>query len=238
MAARTVWVAWQDPTERSWRPVGRLWREDGAYRFGYTVGASESPSFTAFDGLPDLDRVYESRELFATFASCLPPGTSAVDLGCDDPLELLSLIGGRAGGSALELFAHPTNDGGTFHFRFFVRGLRHLDPGSMTRIRALTAGERLLLMLDPQNPVDPLALALRATKPAMLAGYCPSYIARDFRVVVEAAASEATVTVERVDLDAPPQTMLLCELSAPWPRRFVPCSEEPYSLLAQLPSEI
>ena len=47
MDAKTVWVAWQDPTERRWRPVGRLWRESGSYRFGYTIGATECYQSTA-----------------------------------------------------------------------------------------------------------------------------------------------------------------------------------------------
>lgn len=223
MSAKTIWVAWQDPRDRKWLPVGRLSREDGVYRFLYTQGALESESFVPFAGLADIYRVHESATLPPVFAESLKALATN-----DDPLDVLALVGGRLGPSNIELFAQPINEDGAFRFRFFVRGIRHVEPSARERIRRLAAGERLFLMADVQNPYDSLALALRTADPSVLVGYCPSYVARDFRVVVECSARSTSVVVEKVDLDAPPQTMLLCSMAGPWPREFQPCSEDIY----------
>ncbi len=235
MNAKTIWVAWQDPIERRWLPVGRLSRDMGIYRFVYTQGALESDSFVPFAGLPELRGSHEGATLPPVFAQTLSSATGHVRSAglADDPLDLLALVGGRLGPNDIELFAHPINEDGSFRFRFFVRGIRHVETSARERIRRLADGARLFLMADMQNPYDALALALRTADPSVLVGYCPSYIARDFRVVVESSPQATSVVVERVDLEAPPQTMLLCSMTGPWPRQFRPCSEEIYQPVAE-----
>jgi hypothetical protein len=231
MSVTTLWLAWQDPKERRWLPVGRLRRDAGVYRFAYTQGALESRAFVPFPGLEDLRRVHQSLDLPPFFARLLPPLRRGAE-SRQDPLEALALFGGRAGSDQVEVFAEPTRQDGAFRLRFFVRGIRHVDAAARDRISRLRPGERLFLMADVQNEHDALALALRTADPAVLLGYCPTHVARDFRVVLENSAAKTQVVVEQVDLQAPVQTMLLCEMSGPWPSHLRPCSEEMYQTIA------
>ena len=66
---RSLFVIWQDRESRRWHPVGRLTKNDREYRFEYTNGASEAPSFTPFAGMRELDRVFVSDTLFPLFAN-------------------------------------------------------------------------------------------------------------------------------------------------------------------------
>jgi hypothetical protein len=115
---------------------------------------------------------------------------------------------------------------------FFSHGIRYLPPQAVETVDSLSPGDRLLLMPDPQNAFDRYALALRTASAAMIVGYCPRYLSRDFLTLLEAQPVATQVMVERVSRDAPIQLRLLCSLTAPWPAQFQPCSEESYLPLA------
>jgi hypothetical protein len=88
-------------------------------------------------------------------------------------------------------------------------------------------------MLDPQNPFDADALALRTVSPPVMVGYCPRYLNRDFRVLLQANAHATCVHAERINCDAPLQLRLMCKIQAPWPEHFLPCSSENYEALTE-----
>ena len=76
---KTLYVAWEDPEDRSWMPVGRLTvTEQGTYRFNYTKGAEMSKRFTPFVKLDELDAEYESDELFPIFRNRIVHETLAL----------------------------------------------------------------------------------------------------------------------------------------------------------------
>jgi hypothetical protein len=70
----SLFVAWRPPmpNQTGWRPVGRLEHDSGLYRFWYTQGAHK-PSFRPFAQMEQLERVYESDDLFPLFANRLLP---------------------------------------------------------------------------------------------------------------------------------------------------------------------
>ena len=238
-----LYLAWQDPKDRHWTPVGRLSFDGKTYRFVYTKGVKRAPNFLPFGRMLNLETIYESQELFPLFANRLLSKTRPeyhyfldwvnVRQDEDDPLLLLARTGGVRETDSLAIFACPErrNDG-TYHMHFFSHGIRYLPHQVIGTIDALSAGDRLFLMPDPQNPYDRFALALRTAPPATLVGYCPRYFNRDFLALLEADPSNTKVIVERVSCDAPMQLRLLCSISAPWPEQFQACSGEDYEALA------
>jgi hypothetical protein len=91
---------------------------------------------------------------------------------------------------------------------------------------------QLFLMLDPQHPYDPSAVALRTADPALLVGYCPRFLTADIHYLLQTVPATVHVLVERVNCDAPLQLRLLCSLIANWPDNFQPCSDALYETLA------
>jgi HIRAN domain len=234
-----LYLAWQDPKDRQWIPVGRLSFDGHVYRFVYTKGAQTSPNFLPFGRMLDLTSVYESQELFPLFANRLLAKTRPeyphfldwvnIPHDQDDPLVLLARTGGMRETDSLAVFPCPEpREDGIYFMHFFSHGIRYLPIQAIETVDTLSPGDRLLLMPDPQNAYDRYALALRTASVAMIVGYCPRYFSRDFLTLLQANPVATHVRVERVSRDAPIQLRLLCSLTAPWPAQFQPCSEESY----------
>ena len=242
---RILYVAWQDPGDRAWHPVGRLTADTEGYGFVYTRGAEEARNFVPFPRMDDLKVEYRSHELFPLFANRLLPKTRPdyneflewlnVRGTEDDPIVLLGRTGGIRETDSLAVFPcpEPTRDG-TYHVHFFSHGLGHLPAYAVERVSSFLPGTRLYLMPDPQNSYDAFAMALRTDDPKALVGYCPRFLARDFLHLLSASGpdnSKVRVEVEKVNRDAPIQLRVLCNLTAPWPEGFRPCSESSYDPL-------
>lgn len=241
---KTLYLAWQDPKERSWFPMGRLSFDGDVYRFVYTKGALKSPNFIPFGRMLNLRAAYASRELFPLFANRLLTKTRPeykAFLGWlnlqnseDDPLVLLGRSGGVRVTDSLTVFPYPEKSSdGIYDIHFFSHGLRYLPDYAVQVVEKLCPGSRLFLMPDPQNPHDAYTLALRTDDPVTIVGYCPRYFTEDFLFLLESGTPDTPkVLVERVNSDAPIQLRLLCNLRAYWPEGFVPCSSEDYEVLA------
>ena len=70
-----LFVAWQDAESRRIVPIGRLLRRDGRYEFAYVNAVSDARAlgFEALLTYPDLEEVYESRDLPPLFSNRLLP---------------------------------------------------------------------------------------------------------------------------------------------------------------------
>lgn len=235
---KTLFVTWQDPETGRWIPVGRLTGRNGEYRFGYTRGAQESKSFVPFGRMQDLGKVYCSEKLFPLFANRVlarsrpefPQYLQWLGLSADeaDDLELLARSGGQRATDTLEIVQcpEPTPDN-NYEVRFFAHGLRYLAEGAQERIRALSIGDRLFVMRDIQNRVDPSALLLRTDDPLEVVGYVPRYFSAEFSALIDRVGREQVkVSVEQVNSDAPSNFRLRCLLRAPWPADFAPCAQD------------
>jgi HIRAN domain len=241
---KVLYLAWQDPKDRRWSPVGRLSFDGGVYRFVYTKGALKSPNFLPFGMMQDLYTVYESSELFPLFANRLlsktrPEYKAFLDWlnirnSEDDPLTLLGRSEGLRGTDSLTVFPLPEKGSdGTYRVHFFSHGLRYLPDCAVQVVEGLRPGSRLFLMPDPQNRHDTYAVALRTDDPVMIVGYCPRYLSQDFLFLLKTGTPDTPeVVVERVNKDAPIQLRLLCSFRTPWPASFEPCSDEEYEVLA------
>lgn len=240
---RTLFIAWQDPQTRGWFPVGKLTFEGGYYRFVYTKGAEASRNFLPFGVMRDLTAVYRAKDLFPLFANRVISKKRPeynrlltwLDLGSEraDPLVLLGRTEGIRETDSLTVFECPSrNEEGRYEAKFFSHGLGYLPQDAVKRITSLSPGERLYVLLDPQNPHDRFAIALRTDDPATIVGYCPRYISHDFHEVLHNNLASVRVVVKRVNADAPIQLRLLCDLTAEWPEHFEPCSSEYFEELA------
>ncbi len=137
---RTLFLAWQDPLKRAWFPVGRFTHDGEAYQFAYIRGATkagEKAGFRRLAAFPELEPVYESRELFPLFANRLPRPSrpeyaqfvQCLNVPRDeaDPIALLARSGGRRATDSLEVYPCPEPDAeGLYHLHFLLHGLRHL----------------------------------------------------------------------------------------------------------------
>lgn len=248
----TLFVAWQDPKQRAWYPVGRLTGTPEHFQFVYTNGALEARQKSQFRTLPSFDsfeKIYESDELFPLFANRVPPRSRPdyvefaeyLNLPGDeyDPIAMLAISGGRRATDALELFPCPEPDStGDYHIRFFAHGLRYFPDESATRIDRLEVGEQLLLVIDIQNPFDGNALLLRTDSSSpgdrFLVGYVPRYLLPEAYSILSDSCYDVRITVACVNpAPAPLQVRLLCNLAVRWPEGFRPFAGKEYQPIAK-----
>lgn len=244
-----LFVAWRSGGnhDRQWGPVGRLDKDLGHYRFAYTKGAKLLKGFPPFPGMTDLNEVYESDELLPIFQSRLlsrsrPEYRDFLTWGGfnpdtpPEPLELLGVTEGLRATDLLELFPCPTPDAeNRLRIKFFLHGVRHMPAETQKEIGQLRQGESLGIMFDVSNWNDPEAVAIRTCpqRKRLLIGYMPRYLALDTKALFgSVSAGEIKLTVERVNIDAPMQQRLLCQMEAPWPESYSPCGGEEFQPLA------
>lgn len=247
---RALFVAWQDPRSQRFFPVARLAQITGencddCFEFVYIRAALEAQQqgFLPFLSFPDLFGLYRSRELFPLFANRLlsssrPDFTEYLEqLGLPpsqrSPLLILSRSGGRRTTDTLELFPLPVFEPG-YGYRtwFWAHGLRHLPPTSLDQINALTPDTRLYIAPEPNNPVNPQAIALH-TDDGIPVGYMPSYLLDDAQELHQ-RCDICEVFVDRVNTpSAPLPQRLLCRLESCWPWGFTPYSTSRYQPLPE-----
>jgi hypothetical protein len=249
--SQALYVAWRGGEAKSghWGPVGRLDFEDGFYRFTYTQGARSLSGFTPFSGMNDLQQVYESSELFPLFANRLLSRSRpeyeaylqwsgfALD-NPPDPIAILGVTEGRRATDSVEVFPCPAPDSqGCFINKFFLHGLRWMSPEVQAMVAQLAPGDPLSLQLEQGNPHDPLAVSVagdQSGQPQRL-GYVPRYLAQDVcKVFTHCEPDFISLTVERLNLQAPLQQRLLCRLSACWPPDFQPCAGPEFQPIARV----
>ena len=245
---KTLYLAWRDPEDRMWTPVGRLTSDNGKYTFVYTKGAKGAPRFSTFGSMKKLDRTYESTELFPVFANRLLSERRPeygdylkwANLSRHDTMDALSATGGKRVTDSFRVFPKPEpTPEGRYEVTFFAHGLSHFPEEAKRRVNDLRAGDRLYLVPDPQNQHDAMAILLRTGDPPSLAGYCPRYFAADFdQLLKRVPPGQVTVSVVRGNRDAPLQMRLLCRLSSPWPAGFETCSGEEYEPLVEEPTVV
>ncbi|MDP1591105.1 MAG: hypothetical protein Q8M07_25345, partial [Prosthecobacter sp.] len=189
---KTLFLAWQAPEPtRAWFPIGRLDAapEQSYYRFRYTQGAMEANRLTGMAPLmafPEFHRKYESPELFPLFKNrVISPsrrdfpeylGWLGLDAEHSDPIALLAVTGGERTTDNLEVFPKVEKEAdGTFKVRFFLHGMRHVSVPAKERGSLLKDGEKLRVMVEMDNPVTRLALALH-TDDYQMVGWAPRYL--------------------------------------------------------------
>ncbi len=240
---RWLYVAWRHP-EGSIIPVGVLIQRvvDGSqsYEFAYLKRAEQLDAFEPLPGLPELDRRYQSAQIFPVFANRQMPRErpdydafiQQLDLTIEaDPFEVLTRSEGHRATDRIEVFAAPTLSDGDLTALFFARGIRHIQ-GASEAIAALKVGDLLHLEAETENPVNQRALLMNSVTGCTV-GYAPDYLLDTIHDLYEADSDALQVVVEHVNpATSAPHMRLLCRLRAPWPVGYEPLSGPDFLVLA------
>jgi hypothetical protein len=181
-------VAWQHPSSRRWHPVARLSRGGEEYSLRYVQGVTKpdmgGPAL--LPGMEDIHVEYRSRTLFPFFRNrlynrkradidryCQWLGLSRDDI--EDPLVELAASGGTRATDDYQVLRIPEPMAGQYRSSFFVHGVRyalhssHGEAAGPGHNPGPSAGDRLYLQLDIQNPADPKpCLCVRTTQSVFL----------------------------------------------------------------------
>lgn len=220
---RELLLVWQDPTDRRFQTVAKLSQlADGKFVFEYLEGAM-TDRFFPLDEYPDLGETYVSTSLPVFFANRVMSserpayGKYLAWLGVENlpesdiPVEVLARTGGGRTTDTFHLVDSPALGDRFFESRFFVSGLRYAPKG-LERVEALSSGEKLSLVPEPENPKNPRAVIVSATDGEQI-GWVPDWLCSEVsRLRGEGWQFEAIA--ERVNPDAPAHTRVLCAVRA------------------------
>ena len=237
----TVFISWKDPQVNFWYVIGRLSEGEDGYSFSYTKGVKKASRFVPFFGMPDLNKKYNSPNLFPVFANRLmKPSRSNfreyiewLDLPADqaDPLTILSRSEGRRTTDSFQIFRKPElNEEGSFSTVFFVHGLSHCDEDADRLVSNLKENDSLEIKYEENNPRDDTALLVSVDNPKKKIGYVPRYLSKNIVKLVKENTKLVTVKVVREREDVPYHYRLLCSISGhvPWHLKSSFFSDEEY----------
>lgn len=235
---KSVFVIWKDNEDGMWHPVAKLTRSADGYRFNYTKGAAHD-NFIALPRMEDLTKVYHSLSMFSFFSNRLIPANrpefkkmlewSDIDPTGYDKLDLLGVSGGARKTDEFRIISEPeVTTEGQYKIRFFISGVRYLSTTSAERVDRLQVGEQLKLVYENSNPHDCKAVLVSANDDTPI-GYCPKYFNCDMRALLETLElSSHSLTVVKLNKDAPDQFKVLCEFVTTWPEGFTPLMSAEY----------
>lgn len=179
-------VTWQNPESRSYFLMGVLGKNSANdFTFTYYRGVEEQEGFRAIPGFKDLNREYTSSTLFPLFSSRIMSHSRGDRAGwlksfdLTDESESLEILGRSLGLKAtdtFELYPEPTVDLAhrTVTADAPLHGLRYMSPGKeLVQRGGVGVGEVLQLVPEPDNPVDPRAVAVITAHGVQL-GYVPA----------------------------------------------------------------
>lgn len=237
---RTLFLAWQAPSERAWFPVGRLEAdtERSFYRFCYTRGADEAQQsgFHPIASFPSFKSCYESSELFPMFKNRVlgsqrrdfPSYLASLALDRPDPIEILAISGGERQTDSFEVFPKIEKDAdGSFRCRFFLHGLRHMSAGAQLRAHDLVAGEPLGVSIELSNPKYGLAIQLTSRDYEFI-GWTPRYIVSDLLQAIGRNHDISARVIQVNDDTVPINRRVLVELSGFLPADYEPMADGPF----------
>jgi hypothetical protein len=175
------------------------------YEFAYLRNVQNVPGFLPFLGFSDLHRRYTSQRLFPLFTERIldparpdrPGWLTALALNQEaGTMEILARSGGHRPGDTIEVLPEPRVDAvGATTCVFMVHGVRHQE-GASERISLLAPAERLRIVEQPDNRVNPRAL-LVTSDGAQPLGWVPDPLL-DYVHVVR-GQGDLTVTVLRAN---------------------------------------
>ena len=214
---RSLRLIWQDEGSRQFVHVATLSQVEAEnFVFRYEKGA-EHENFATLAEFPELDRVYTVNSLPAFFSNrAMSPRRASYPQYCSwlglsevpTPMEILARSGG---GRATDTF-HVVDDfrpvDGQVEGFFLASGVRH--KASDNALSNLCEDERLLLVPEPDNQVNPQAILLSAAS-GELVGYVPDWLLDD---VYGWGLANTIVRVAQVNAEAPAHLRLLCRIKA------------------------
>lgn len=215
--AHSFLVTRRERSSGRYERLGVLTEVSDGWDFRYFRDVFQNERTIALPGIPLTDSVIHSEHLFPLFAQRVVsprrpdrPRILAM-LGLDESataFEILAHNGGRRLGDTIELIQLPrTHQGGGESMQFLVHGMRYRSEAEQSAVDALAVGDELLLVPEPDNPVDTGALLVVTTVGAAL-GWVPAPL-----LPLLVAGAEMTASVAHVNSSqAPPHQRLLVEL--------------------------
>jgi len=240
---KELFLSWQSSKTREWFPVARLSKIGEEFSFRYTKGAKEAKAsgFVGLAGFSSFDKLYLSNTIFPVLQNRImnksrPDRDEYLSwLGLDSEthsdFEELARTGGVKATDNLQLYPIPEPKNGLYQFQFFVHGISHLPENYKDRTYRLQPDDSLFLMPDVQNQQSKDAISLRTEDPVELVGYVPKFFTQDFIALFRANPNQFNIKVKKLNVDAPEQFALLCELTAPWPDDFKPLNNASFKAL-------
>lgn len=241
-SVKTLFLAWQAPS-RVWFPVGRLVADQAnhSYQFDYIQGALKAQLEAGFEPLlafPDFDQHYCASELFPLFKNrIISSGRKdfadylrSLDIDPENPdlMEVLAVTGGERQTDNFEVFPKINRQAdGSFKGRFFLHGLRHVNPLAIPRAQELTDGESLQVSVEVNNPVTRIAVLLH-TRDYMTLGWTPRYLVTDLLEAMSGAPVLNACVVKANPPSTPINRRYLIELDGHLPAGFDPMSGQDY----------
>ena len=238
-----MYLSWQNRVNRLWFPVGRLDADVDLpkFVFRYIEGAKRAESeagFTPLPIFPSMEFAYWSPELFPLFKNRViaprrPDRLNYLkNLGLPedaDPIEILSVNGGRKVTDVFEVFPKlQKGSDGKYTCRFFLHGWRYVN-GAQERIDTLKPDEILYLKPAPTNLVDRHAVKIETEDESQI-GWAPRYLRK---VLAKAIihSTECNLSVIRVNPQpAPSSQRVLIEMKARW-EGYEPMTEQEFQPL-------
>lgn len=231
---RTLFLAWQAPSERAWFPVGRLDAdtEHSVYQFCYTQGANEARQvgFHPIASFPELGGSYRSSELFPMFKNRVLGSQrrdfssylASLGLETPDPIEILAVSGGERQTDSFEVFPKLVkSDDGSFCCRFFLHGLRHMSESAQRRALHLVDGESLGVSVELNNPKDGWAIQLTSLDYEFL-GWAPRYVVTDLLQAINRTHDIRARVIKANTEEVPLNRRILVELQGVLPLDYEP----------------
>jgi len=244
-----IFVVWQDSKTKRHFPVGQLTyihNDHEAYQFNYICGVSEALDygFQAFQGFPQLDMTYVSKDIFPFFQNrILQPSREEYEafvngLGLSPskakPIDILARSGGRRATDSIEVFAPAEiietieNDFNIARYYFLVHGLSHMrECAQALATDLIKEGDRIYVVHDMQNPVDPKALLLRTFDYCSI-GFVPRYLLDDMWFLVN---NQMDLKICAYKINKPPspiQQRIVCTVEVKVQKNFTSCFVETY----------
>lgn len=222
-APREFRVVWQNLQTRKLVHVGWLRYTGRSFTFHYTPEAHLDTDFESFPAFPSLDGAYESADLFPFFSDRVAlaslPRTLPAALGLEDdqatPVELLARTWGTSRHDTIQVVPEPTESADGLSIRYFLAsGVSHVnetEPDTVSRrISLLKRDEALGLLDEPDNPVNPHAIALEWS--GEIVGWIPDYLLEELHKRRD-AGDQLRVFVEHANgPEFPWHLRLLCRL--------------------------
>ncbi len=205
-----LYLIWREPESRAQHKVGELSFDGFRYWFQYdrpAVAEACRRGFSPLAGFPDLDKRYESVELFPTIAHRLPdPRRPDYETVLSrfrlqpraHPFEMLRRTGGRLATDELSFEEAPEQTPGGQSFQCFVAGWRFYDGDRI--LEELQPGTGVVLERELSNQYDSNAVAVFSQSRRKL-GYIPSYFSE---LTARALAEGRSVRASVVQVSPPP----------------------------------
>lgn len=183
-----LWLIWQNAETRQRYHIGKLFHEDGVYKFAYENTSYRRKLPEALDNgyrphlsFPDINKVYSSNKLFGPFDRRLPDErrpdyqTLLQELGLPSDstkMDILRATGGILATDSYEFVSPIFIEENHFDLDFFVAGWRYYDGEDV--INQLQSGDDVNFTLESENPEDKKAVLVMSVNGEKL-GYIPAF---------------------------------------------------------------